>query len=269
VLEYRAWGLGLDGTLYRAEIDLEGGTAGVVNAEVTRVMVARSFAEERFTVGAGGRIAQLTLASGGTRLFSIAGASLIAGGVWRPPDRDLRVGVAAALPVAGGNVSSDCDPESCAGYILPQEVVVPWELSAGAAWRLAASRWNVKIHDDFRDEHAFVLAADLHLVGAVKNAYGIEAFLDRELQPSGARVALSLRAGAEVEVVPGWVRLRAGGYWEPPRFADVSGRLHGTFGLDLRVWSFCLLGSRYRLRTSVTSDVARNYGNGGLALGFW
>jgi hypothetical protein len=103
----------------------------------------------------------------------------------------------------------------------------------------------------------------------VSQGAGLEAFLDKELQPSGRSASLSLRLGAEYEWVPGWFRIRGGTYWEPPRFADVEGRLHVTVGFDVRFWSFSFWGSKYRLRLSLAGDAARQYGNTLLSLGFW
>src|SRR5690606_11567115 len=114
---------------------------------IGRVVVARSFDARRFTVGVGLRWAQFDLVHSGSgsqrTLFAVGGASLEAGALWQPADRDVRVGAAVALPVeAGSGGGAGCDPEDCAGYILPRAVSVPWEVSAGVAWRRAATRWN-------------------------------------------------------------------------------------------------------------------------------
>ena len=53
--------------------------------------------------------------------------------------------------------------------------------------------------------------------------------------------------GASFEALPGRLRVRGGGYWEPGRFEGVGGRGHATFGLDLRVLEFRLFGVRQRI----------------------
>jgi phosphoribosylaminoimidazole carboxylase PurK protein len=72
----------------------------------------------------------------------------------------------------------------------------------GIGWRKAPTRWNQQIFDDWRDERALTLAADVVVTGAVDGGSGIEAFVDHELQPSGRSVSVSLRAGADYEWIP-------------------------------------------------------------------
>ena len=45
--------------------------------------------------------------------------------------------------------------------------------------------------------------------------------------------------------------------------------MHATFGVDVRVYSFCFWYERYRARLSLTADGADHYFNGGLSLGLW
>jgi hypothetical protein len=158
--------------------------------------------------------------------------------------------------------------------VRPARATFPWQGSVGAARRWGPTRWNRAIQTDWRDEKALLLAADLVVTGHVEGGYGVEAFADHQLQPSGRNIGVSPRFGAEYEWVPGRLRVRGGTYWEPSRFRDpagesIDGRLHVTLGLDLRVWSFCLWNERYRVRLTLTSDGARRYGNGGLSIGFW
>ena len=51
--------------------------------------------------------------------------------------------------------------------------------------------------------------------------------------------------------------------------ATIGGRLHVTLGVDVRVYSFCFWGERYRTWLSLTSDGADHYGNGGVSIGLW
>ena len=162
-----------------------------------------------------------------------------------------------------------CDPNNCFGYILPERIEFPWNAGAGVAFHWGPTPWNRRIAEDFRDEKSVILGADALVSGPVAGGSGLEAFLEKRLQRSGGNASLSLRLGAEYEWIPGWLRVRGGTYWEPARFDDVSGRLHVTLGLDVRLWSFSLWGSRYRLRFSLAADAARQYGNTVLSLGFW
>jgi len=288
--QYRSWGLGVSLVYLQHPIERSDTLTLLPRVVIGRVGLARSFRADQLTFGLAFRSGSFQLsevitdANGGeatTDLFSIGGSALELGGLWRPRDRNLRVGATASLPVTGDRVDvAECDPLDCGGerdgdgYILPERAVLPWQVSVGAAWRRAPTAWNQRVPGDWRDEEYVLLSADLVVTGHVPGAYGVEAFSARELQPSGRDVGISPRAGIEYEWVPGRFRVRGGTYWEPSRFRDtdgepIDGRLHITAGLDLRVWSFGLWGERYRVRMSLTSDAASQYGNGGISIGFW
>ncbi|HEX4420036.1 MAG TPA: hypothetical protein VH165_19110 [Kofleriaceae bacterium] len=202
-------------------------------------------------------------------LFSISGTGVIAGATWLPHLESFRLAAAIDGPIDGGQVkTSTCDPADCMGHILPDRVREPWRLVAGGAYRIAPTAWNQQVVGPFRDEPALTVAADVVVTGATADGFGLEAFGMNELQRSGRHTAVSVRGGVDYELMPGRMRLRAGSYWEPERFEDVSGRLHGTFGIDLRVLEFHLWGPR-RGRLSFTGDVASQYRNLAFAIGFW
>ena len=239
-----------------------------------KLALARAFWTEQITVGLAVRLGQFGVADseetfGSRQLFTITGTSLEAGALWRPYLRDVRVGGSIALPVSGSTIEiADCDPMNCRGYILPERIEVPWQITGGFAWRFAPTAWNQWVGGNWRDERSLTLAADVLVTGSSPDAYGLEAFADTELQRSGRDVVVGVRGGAEYEWLPGRLRVRLGSYWEPSRFADVSGRLHGTFGLDIRVFQFELWG-KHRGRISATGDIASRYTNLGASIGFW
>ncbi len=278
--QYGCWGLGFSGVFAEQQLEeRDDGSTVVPQAVVGRVALARALLDYQLMVGVGFRAGTFSMAleedSRRQELFSISGSSLEAGAIWRPHHLDLRAGAAAGLPVSSEDVTSDeCDPLDCEGFILPDRAALPWQVSAGAAWRFGPTPWNRVVAARWRDEKSLIVAADLVVTGRVPDGYGLEAFARQELQPSGRSISWSPRAGAEYEWVPGRFRLRAGAYWEPARFRDpagkeIVGRAHGTLGLDLRVWQFHFWGKDFRLRMSITGDAARDYGNGGLSLGFW
>ncbi len=188
--------------------------------------------------------------------------------------QDLRIGVELETPIVGGDVqTSACEPTACMiegspSYILPNQVESAFRAGAGAAYRFAGTAWNQQVKPKFRDERSLTVAVDLWITGRSKNGYGIEKFGMQELQRSGAHTNAGVRIGAEVEALPGRLRIRAGSYWEPERFADVGGRLHGTFGIEGRLFEFRLWGLR-RGRLGITADMAARYRNIGISVGFW
>jgi len=279
VIQWHAWAFAISGEVQQYTVALTG-TAddGEPSVALTHAVIARSFACDQVSVGLGVRGGNFTMArkpAGSDRsqdLLAMQGAGLEAGVVWRPAPVDVRLGASFAAPltsIGGAIAPGDYRPEDYGGYILPERLLVPWELALGGGYRVGASRWNRRVAGDFRDERSLTVAADVLITGASSSASGVEAFIDKELEPTGRSATLSVRGGVEVEAIPGWLRVRGGSYFEPSRFSGVSGRVHGTAGLEARLFSFCLWGSPYRARASVTVDVARRYDNLGLSVGFW
>lgn len=282
VIQYGDWGFGITASTTSTQIVEDDGDAATMDGilepqgSIAKIVVARSFLDETHTVGVGLRLASLSMVRPRAgldklELFRVSGPSAEAGYLWRPRERSNRVGLAAALPVRNltSVTVSGCDPLNCEGYILPERVEAPWMAAVGYAHRFASTPWNVEIDSQYRDERALLVAADLVVHGAVEDGHGLEAYARHMLQPSGRRPVVSPRAGAEAEVIPGWVRLRTGTYWEPSRFPGVAGRLHATAGADVRLFQFSLFGTAYRPRISFTADRAREYGNLGVSFGFW
>ncbi len=242
-----------------------------VEAMRGRAVVSRYFPSFDTAIGVGVQLGRLQVdnnADMADPLFQVTGYGPIAGATWLPKYRDVRVAAAVEGRIVGQEIIATCDPMNCQGFILPDRVTTPWRATVGGAWRFSPTQWNQLVGGNFRDERSLTVAADLVVVGASKEAYGVEAFGMHELQRTGRNIAVSLRGGAEFEWLPGRLRLRAGSYWEPARYDDVGGRLHVTFGTELRVFEFFAWGRR-RGRISFTGDVAARYRNVALSVGFW
>lgn len=116
-----------------------------------------------------------------------------------------------------------------------------------------------------------LLLASALLTGPSAEAVALEGFLDQRRELVGSSVTLSPRFAAESEVIPDRMRLRAGVYFEPSRFADGATREHLTFGWDLKLFAWDALGllpdMTWRLKAFV--DVAARYENFGFGLGAW
>jgi hypothetical protein len=271
LLQYGKWGLSLDGGYTSHEIAPEAGGGLGVRSLIGHITLARTFLDDSLAAGLSLRAGGLDVfqLDGGQSLFTRAGVSLEAGLVWIPEEQDYRVALSGGLPVYTGGLQSDCDPLDCYGYILPSGAVVPWDLTAGAGWRFGPTPWNHPVDAEFRDERSLTVAIELAVIGAVSDGYGVEAFAAKQLQPSGRDPSVTPRLGMEGEVLPGWLRLRAGTYLEAGRFEGVDARLHGTGGAQVRLFAFHLGGSERRVAVSFAGDFAPRYQNIGLSLGFW
>lgn len=197
------------------------------------------------------------------------------GTLWRPRGAPWRVGLAyqsAARPGASGDPSGLPFP-------APAAFVVPWRLSGGLALWLGPNARRVNEpppialwrHPDWGEGPAYqassrtpvLLSAQLDLLGRAPGAVGLDAALGEPAHASGRAASLVPRAGAEWEPIPSWLRVRGGGYLEPSR-AGAGPRLHGTFGLEVKVpcWP-------WDLQLSAGGDLADRYRNVSLTLGLW
>jgi len=272
LLQYGKWGLTLDGGYTAHEIAPEAGGGLGVRSLIAHLALARTFRNDDIAVGVGVRAGGLnvyTLDEQSQTLFTRAGASGEAGVVWKPRGQSFRLATSFALPFRTGPLDYNCDPNNCAGYILPTDAIVPWDTTVSAAWRIGPTPWNQHIEGTFRDERQLTIAVELALVGPVDNGYGMEAFAAKQLQVSGRDVSATPRLGVESELIRGWLRVRAGTYLEASRFPETSARPHGTGGAEVRLFAFRMFGQERRVSLSAAADVAARYKNVGVSVGFW
>ena len=192
-----------------------------------------------------------------------------------------------------------------ANHYLPSAVEIPWELELGVALQFGPRPLNPRWHnphdrteytltpDDkgeprrlsnealrkkLRADYAamarerFTLLFAALVSGSVENGVGFESFLVRTVERSGKNASVTPRIGVEAEVIPGWLQLRSGSYLEPSRYDGVHARLHGTVGLDVKLfrWSvFGLLDEDTSFRIGGFGDVAQRYVAWGLTAGIW
>jgi hypothetical protein len=128
-------------------------------------------------------------------------------------------------------------------------------------------------HDALRRFHVLLLGS-LVISGTAQDAVGVESFLERTVQRSGASLSYSPRIALETESVPNWLRLRAGSYNEPTRFPSNKdgGRIHTTLGFDAKLFPFDAFGLFHEgttWRAGGSLDAARNYFGWSVAIGVW
>ncbi len=117
-----------------------------------------------------------------------------------------------------------------------------------------------------------LLSAQLLITGPLPNAVGVESFLEQKVNRSGQRATYSPRAALETELIPGWLKIRGGAYFEPTRFASSKGRWHGTGGLGLKLfpWSiFGLFDDDTVWRASGAIDASARYFGWSASVGVW
>jgi hypothetical protein len=134
------------------------------------------------------------------------------------------------------------------------------------------ARAELKLRHTRLPRQYVLVSMSLVLIGTTKESVGVESFLQRVAARSGERVVSSPRIGLETEIIPYWVKIRAGTYGEPSRFATSRSRLHGTFGFDTKLFPWRVFGlfedgTEWRLSTSI--DAAPRYLGWGVSVGVW
>ncbi|HEY6560972.1 MAG TPA: hypothetical protein VI072_27035 [Polyangiaceae bacterium] len=119
-----------------------------------------------------------------------------------------------------------------------------------------------------------LLTTELLVLGASNGSIGFGSYYQgrSRVQVSGQNLTLSPRIGLETEVIENWLKLRAGSYWEPARVETAKDRIHGTFGFELKTFSwdvFGLIGDFDSWTVSAAIDGAREYLSTSFSIGFW
>ena len=122
------------------------------------------------------------------------------------------------------------------------------------------------------NRHYIQIAASMLVSGSVEDAVGVESFVSQTVNRSGQRPVYSPRLGVEFAALPELLKFRGGSYIEPTRFDSSTARIHGTFGLDLRlaIWNvFGLWPDDYVWRLGLGADISRRYSTWGLTVAGW
>ena len=203
----------------------------------------------------------------GKTLVTINGTGLIAGVLWTPLNQPYRIGAKLRTPTLANQPTGNIDPSDVS--FMPDAVNVPWQLGLGASYQFGPRPFNEQPKADAPEtlspaqRRHLLFAADLIVTGATNNGLDTVAYLLNERELSGKNPSISLRLGAESEIIPNRLIVRGGSYFEPCRRARCVGKWHGTGGMDLR------FRAHWDLRFGVAVDVARRYQNAGVSLGLW
>lgn len=224
------------------------------------------------------------------------------GGVLRSP-------LIGAISEDESRIKADGAGDFRAGnFYLPKHADLPWEIELGAAVQLWKRPFNLPWYDEDKvspddskrwrktqkngeEEPAYIgarrmlrtryrelprqkvlISTTVIMTGPIASGVGFESMLARVVERSGERVAVGARLGVEAEVIPYWLVLRGGSYLEPTRFEASTSRLHGTGGLQVRLFewdAFGLAPEHTIWRVSGAVDVARDYFAWSVGAGFF
>jgi len=252
------------------------------------VGMAYAFSDGELVLGAGlsGSTAELRLDSivdeevVAQEGVSLAEASLLGGvGVlFAPKEQRYRLGCTLRWPVELNQANASrlarvdhVETLELGNWQTPRAILVGGSFAMGFSYLFGPKPANATPTYGERpppagdaDRRYVLVTADLEITGSVDDdAIGVLSYLADQPLSSGRGTAVSVRAGAESEVLPNRLRVRGGAYFEPSRFESAVGRPHLVAGADVRItvfWDWSL---------SAVADVAPGYRNWSLGMGFW
>jgi len=268
-----------------------GANFGVVHANM-----AYGFLQGQLLLGAGPRFIGMSFDrdSSGGKLGS-AGVGYEAGVLIKPIMAQYRIAAAVKSPITATAPASGNSPAAI--------VHVPWEVSLGFAYqlgkralnpafrsaedlarsRISATDWPSRADIERAERDLFeayqkqprwylLISTELELAQGDGQHVGVERYWTLQGTASRSQPIVSPRIGLESEVVPHILRLRAGSYYESERVNLTPSRVHGTGGLDVRLFEwdmFGLLKPFDHWQLSVAVDAARAYLNTSFSIGLW
>lgn len=268
-----------------------GANFGVVHANV-----AYGFFRGQLLLGAGPRFIGMSFDrdDSGGKLGS-AGVGYEAGLLVKPTLAQYRVAAAVKAPISATVPTEDASRSAV--------VHVPWEVSLGFAYqlgkralnppflsaeelarsRISATDWPSEAEIERAQRDLFelyqkqprwylLISAELELAQGDGDHVGVERYWTEQGTASRSQPIVSPRIGLESEVVPHILRLRAGSYYESERVNLTPSRVHGTGGLDVRLFRWNMFGLIEPFdywQLSLAADAARAYLNTSLSMGIW
>ena len=293
LVNYRHFGMGVSAEAQRNAASRANQTAGIdtsfaANFGTVHLNTAYGFMDGQLLLGAGPRLIGMSFdRSGSSSVLGTAGVGYEAGVMVKPIRQRYRIAAAVKSPI-------DAQLAAVPG-VAASTVHVPWEVAFGVAYQIGPRALNpplVTARDLARrnTHHGQVTDGDLdraaqQLFERYEARQRWYLLLSTELsviqgggpvglsgQTAMDRPVISPRLGLESEVIPHYLRLRGGTYYEPALIEGTQSRIHGTGGFDVKLfkWSvFGLLGPFDYWRLSLGADAARSYLNTAVSIGIW
>jgi hypothetical protein len=285
---HAGFGLGAEAERNVASQQMQGvSTKLTANFGLVRPVAAYGYFDGQLLLGAGLRLVGFSLGGGQGVVPLTAGVGYTAGVIVKPKSQQFRIGAAIEQPI---NAEVAGEPGTA-----PTMVHIPWTAAFGFAYQFGTRRLNptyVTASDRARrntagrkptkaDEKAarqelleeyqkdqtwyLLVSSELGLIqGGSDLALGNTRSYNRAL--------FSPRLGVESEVIPHWLRLRAGTYLELASTEEGHSRMHGTGGVDIKLFEWSVFGLIHPFdywQLSLAADGAKSYLNTSFSIGFW
>ena len=293
LVNYRHFGVGVSAEAQRNAASRADQTPGVdtnfaANFGMVHLNAAYGYLDGQLLLGAGPRVVGVSFdRSGSSGVLGTAGVGYEAGVLVKPTHQQYRLAAAVKSPI---DAQLAAEPG-----VAPGTVHVPWEVAFGLAYQFGARSLNPRLvtaREVARRTTAHREPTEAELDHAAQELF--ERYQERQrwylllstelsvIQGGGPvglsgqtameRPAISPRMGLESEVIPHYLRLRAGSYYEAALIAGTQSRIHGAGGFDVKLfkWSvFGLLAPFDYWKLSLGADAARSYLNAAISIGIW
>jgi hypothetical protein len=292
-LNYRHFGVGVSAEAQRNAASRAQQTPGIdthfaANFGTVHLNAAYGYLDGQLLLGAGARVIGMSFdRTSSSGVLGTAGVGYEAGVLLKPTGQHYRIAVALKSPI---DAKLSSDPGAAASTVH-----VPWEVAFGLAYQLGPRPFNPRLvtarevarrttgHEHPTDaelEHAAQELFDRYeerqrwylLVSSELSVIQGGGPVGLSGQTAMNRPVISPRVGLESEVVPHYLRLRTGSYYEPALIAGTQGRIHAAGGLDVKLfrWSvFGLFAPFDYWQLSLGADGARAYLNTAFSIGIW
>jgi hypothetical protein len=293
LVNYRHFGIGISAEATRNATTREDQTEGIdtnlaANFGTVHLSAAFGYLDGQLLLGAGPRLIGMSFdRAGGSSVLGTAGIGYEAGVLVKPIRRRYRVAAAVKSPI---DARLPAQPGLAASTVH-----VPWEVAFGFAYQFGPRVLNSRLftaqelarqttgHAEPTD--AELDRAEQELFDRYRERKRWYLLISSELsviqgggpvgmsgQTAMERPVISPRVGLESEVIPHRLRLRGGSYYEPALLRGTNSRVHGTGGLDVKLfkWNvFGLLEPFNYWQLSLAADAARSYLNTAFSIGIW
>lgn len=171
-VQFGYWGVTANADLEQYHLASESGAAPGLSMQIGRwkMLGAYGMLRDQLVIGGGIRAVTMSISQQGgdnATLLTMTGVAPEAGVLVMPNGMQWRLGATVRAPVSGTTIGSDRTTVDSAGvrragdFILPSQVVLPWEAEVGVAYQLGPRPLNpewTNPHDDERPVRDYVEA---------------------------------------------------------------------------------------------------------------
>ncbi|MBK7859371.1 MAG: hypothetical protein IPJ65_12260 [Archangiaceae bacterium] len=287
LIQFSRFGLGVSGRFSSKSL-CPSPSCLSASANQWAVVFGFNVARDQLVFGIGAYIANANFKFEGNT-YEYRGWNFGAGMLWRPIFYPFRIGVQFVSQTSGTPTFDTMKLPNLGGSRTAfSGVISPAKLSVGASARFGEGAWRFnrlsqsalkQLPDDFnfanvphdldpddpRPPGRLLVTAGLDLIFPVHGATTLTPFVyDTPAVPTGENASVVPRLGFEVEAIDHRLRLRSGGYLEPPFVQGSSIRPHFTWGTEV-----FLLNIAADWSVSASMDIANRYLAMSFGIGWW